>query len=135
MVRGLLEQDLAVLPMGGTAVCASVHMPGLLGWPAPVKLLLDMPTLTSIFSGNISNWSHPDLRRLNPNVAALLPNVPIVRVARADSSGTSEAFIAALHASADGTTSFTAGDGDKQVDWERSSVPYDHDPGSYHGYA
>jgi phosphate transport system substrate-binding protein len=48
-------------------------------------LKLDGPTLAGIFLGKITNWDNSAIAALNPNVK--LPNLPIVAVHRADSSG------------------------------------------------
>ena len=57
--------DLTVLPIAATAVCASVHMPALIGTALSafkIELLLDMPTLADVFSGNISSWRDERIR-------------------------------------------------------------------------
>ncbi len=48
-------------------------------------LKLDGPTLAGIFLGKITNWDDSAIAALNPKVT--LPNLPIVAVHRADSSG------------------------------------------------
>jgi phosphate transport system substrate-binding protein len=48
-------------------------------------LKLDGPTLAGIFLGKITNWNNSAIAALNPHVT--LPNLPIVAVHRADSSG------------------------------------------------
>jgi phosphate transport system substrate-binding protein len=64
--------------LGGVAI--SYNVPG-----APQGLKLDGPTLAGIFLGTITNWNNAAIATLNP--AAALPNLPIVAVHRADSSG------------------------------------------------
>jgi phosphate transport system substrate-binding protein len=48
-------------------------------------LKLDGPTLAGIFLGKITNWNNSAIAALNPHVT--LPDLPIVAVHRADSSG------------------------------------------------
>jgi phosphate transport system substrate-binding protein len=48
-------------------------------------LKLDGPTLAGIFLGKITNWDNPAITALNPGLK--LPNLAIVAVHRADSSG------------------------------------------------
>jgi phosphate transport system substrate-binding protein len=48
-------------------------------------LKLDGPTLAGIFLGKITNWDNSAITALNPTLK--LPNLPIVAVHRADSSG------------------------------------------------
>ncbi len=57
---------------------------------SPGQLVLDGPTLAGIFLGNISNWSDPAIKKLNPGVT--LPNQTIVTVHRSDGSGTTFNF-------------------------------------------
>ncbi|MGH2406664.1 MAG: phosphate ABC transporter substrate-binding protein PstS [Candidatus Limnocylindrales bacterium] len=53
-------------------------------------LIIDGPTLASIFLGKISNWNDAALAALNPGVT--LPDKPIVVVHRSDGSGTTFIF-------------------------------------------
>ena len=53
-------------------------------------LVLDGPTLASIFLGAIAKWDDPAIKKLNPN--AKLPSDPIVVVHRSDGSGTTFIF-------------------------------------------
>jgi phosphate transport system substrate-binding protein len=64
--------------LGGVAI--SYNLPG-----APKTLNLDGPTLAGIFDGTITKWNDPQIA----SVAGVsnLPNLPIVAVHRADSSG------------------------------------------------
>jgi phosphate transport system substrate-binding protein len=57
---------------------------------APGTIVLDGPTLASIYLGTIANWSDPAIKRLNPQVN--LPNQPIITVHRSDASGTTFIF-------------------------------------------
>lgn len=64
--------------LGGVAV--SYNIPGVTG-----QLKLDAPTLAGIFDGTITNWDAPQISAISGNPH--LPNLPIVAVHRADSSG------------------------------------------------
>jgi phosphate transport system substrate-binding protein len=64
--------------LGGVAL--SYNVPGL-----KTGLKLDGSTLAGIFLGKITNWDNSAIAALNPKIT--LPNLPIVAVHRADSSG------------------------------------------------
>ena len=64
--------------LGGVAV--SYNLPGV-----ATGLNLDGPTLAGIFDGSITRWSDPRIAAVSGN--SHLPNIPIVAVHRADSSG------------------------------------------------
>lgn len=66
--------------LGGVAI--SVNLPGL-----KKRLDLDGPTLAGIFEGTITNWDSPQLASVTG--ISNLPNLPIIPVHRADSSGPS----------------------------------------------
>ena len=51
-------------------------------------ITLDRQTLSRIFLGDITNWSHPHITRLNPSI--MLPDETIHVVVRDDNSGTTE---------------------------------------------
>lgn len=53
-------------------------------------LVLDGKTLAGIFEGTITKWNHPDIVSLNPG--KVLPDMNIIKIVRADGSGTSEIF-------------------------------------------
>ena len=57
---------------------------------APGALVLDGPTLTKIFLGEVQTWDDPAIKRLNPQ--AKLPSDAIVIVHRSDGSGTTFIF-------------------------------------------
>jgi len=63
-------------------------------------LTLDGPTLVRIYQANITHWNDPAVQALNPNLT--LPGLPIVLMARSDSSGSSDIFTTALAAFSDG---------------------------------
>lgn len=52
----------------------------------PGELLLDGPTLASIYLGQIKKWNDPAIQKLNPKL--ILPTIPIIVIHRADGSGT-----------------------------------------------
>ncbi|MGH7747770.1 MAG: phosphate ABC transporter substrate-binding protein PstS, partial [Candidatus Dormibacteria bacterium] len=64
--------------LGGVAI--SYNLPGV-----ATGLHLDAPTLAEIFDGTITKWNDPRLAQATGNNS--LPNLPIVAVHRADSSG------------------------------------------------
>ena len=64
--------------LGGVAI--SYNVPG-----APKNLKLDGPTLAGIFQGTIKNWNAPQIAQVSG--VSNLPNLPIIAVHRADSSG------------------------------------------------
>jgi phosphate transport system substrate-binding protein len=61
---------------------------------APGQLVLDGPTLASIFLGKIAKWNDPAIKRLNP--ALTLPATFIAPVQRSDGSGTTFIFTSYL---------------------------------------
>jgi phosphate transport system substrate-binding protein len=63
-----------------------VNVPGI----KPGELKLSGAVLAAIFGGRITNWSDREIQALNPSLA--LPNVAIMRIVRADASGTTAGF-------------------------------------------
>src|SRR5208337_790877 len=57
---------------------------------APGSLLLDGPTLASIYLGEIPKWDDPRIKKLNPKLA--LPSMAIAPIYRSDGSGTNFLF-------------------------------------------
>lgn len=72
------------LPTCSGAVVLAYHLPG------DPQLRLTEEVIADIFMRNISNWSDPRIRKLNPDVS--LPNLEIVVLHRSDSSGTTFVF-------------------------------------------
>lgn len=75
---------------GGTILQIPVDLGGValsynLGSATPKGLKLDGPTLAGVFLGTITKWDAPQITALNPGVK--LPDLTIVPVHRADSSG------------------------------------------------
>ncbi len=56
----------------------------------PGQMVLDGPTLASIYLGEISKWNDPAIKKLNPTLN--LPDQLIVTVHRSDASGTTFIF-------------------------------------------
>jgi phosphate transport system substrate-binding protein len=76
-----------------------LQFPAIIGGAVPVvtvrgvtagELLLDGPTIASIYLGEITMWNDPRIRKLNPRVS--LPATAIAPVYRADGSGTNFLF-------------------------------------------
>jgi hypothetical protein len=44
------------------------------------KLVFDLPTVADVMLGTVDNWNHSAIRALNPTLAHLLPNQPILVV-------------------------------------------------------
>ena len=63
-----------------------VNLPGV----KPGQLVLDGPTLASIYMGKIKSWNDPAIKKLNPS--ANLPGTAIAVVHRSDGSGTTFNF-------------------------------------------
>ncbi|MGA8706953.1 MAG: phosphate ABC transporter substrate-binding protein PstS [Steroidobacteraceae bacterium] len=63
-----------------------VNIPGV----KPGDLVLDGPTLASIYQGEISRWNDPAIKKLNPSLN--LPKLDIAPVYRSDGSGTNFLF-------------------------------------------
>lgn len=104
-------KDLQMYPMIAGAVVAIYNIEGLAA-DAPA-LVLDRPTLVGIYNATVKKWNDPAILKLNPDLAAKLPDKPITAVHRSDGSGTTEIFTNALKSfSAD----WTAGAG-ASVEW------------------
>lgn len=82
----LTRAKLVQFPILFIAVVPVANLPGVKSG----ELMLDGPTLADIYLGRLTRWNAPAIARLNP--AAKLPNLPIVVVHRADSSGTTFQF-------------------------------------------
>ncbi|HTP39547.1 MAG TPA: phosphate ABC transporter substrate-binding protein PstS [Steroidobacteraceae bacterium] len=82
----LKEAGLVQWPMIIGGVVPVVNVPGLKAG----QLVLDGPTLASIYLGEISNWNDAKIKALNPKLT--LPNLAIAPVYRSDGSGTNFLF-------------------------------------------
>jgi phosphate transport system substrate-binding protein len=78
------------LPMAAGAIVVVYNLEGV------PELTLSRDALVGIFSGTVASWNDPVIAATNPN--ATLPDMPIVVVARADTSGTSYKFTRHLSA-------------------------------------
>ncbi len=81
----LAKDNLVLFPTAITGVAPVVNLP-----KTDKALVLDGATLAGIFLGDIERWDAPEIRALNPGLN--LPAKPIVRIVRADSSGTTYNF-------------------------------------------
>jgi phosphate transport system substrate-binding protein len=84
--QALARHRLVQIPMLVGGVVPVVNLPGLEKQP----LRLDGPLLADIFAGKVRRWDDARLAQLNPGLA--LPDRAILRVVRADKSGTTEGF-------------------------------------------
>ncbi len=72
------------IPTCSGAVVVAYNLPGV------KQIKLTPSVLASIFLGQIKNWNHPALKKLNPGVR--FPNKEITVVHRSDGSGTTNMF-------------------------------------------
>jgi phosphate transport system substrate-binding protein len=84
--KELDETGLAQFPMVMGGIVPVVHIDGV----KPGDLVLDGPTLASIFLGKIKKWDDAAIKKLNPG--AKLPSAAIAVVHRSDGSGTTYNF-------------------------------------------
>ncbi|HVN41807.1 MAG TPA: phosphate ABC transporter substrate-binding protein PstS, partial [Steroidobacteraceae bacterium] len=78
----LKASNLVQFPMIIGGVVPVVNVPGV----KPGALVLDGPTLASIYMGEIAKWNDAKIKALNPKLA--LPDLAIAPVFRSDGSGT-----------------------------------------------
>jgi phosphate transport system substrate-binding protein len=78
------KKDIVMLPTCLGAVAVAYNL------PANPSLQLTPQLVAKIFVGEITNWSDPRLKKINPEV--ILPNYRIIVNHRSDRSGTSEIF-------------------------------------------
>jgi phosphate transport system substrate-binding protein len=84
--KDLEKYGLVQFPMVMGGIVPVVNLEGV----KPGDLVIDGPTLASIFLGNIKYWDDAALKKLNPN--AKLPHQAIAIVHRSDGSGTTYNF-------------------------------------------
>jgi phosphate transport system substrate-binding protein len=82
----LKEAGLVQFPMIIGGVVPAVNIKGV----QPGQLVLDGPTVAAIYLGDITKWSDPRIKKLNPKLA--LPDTAIAPVYRSDGSGTNFLF-------------------------------------------
>jgi phosphate transport system substrate-binding protein len=80
------QSGLVQFPATIGVVVPVVNIPGV----KPGDLILDGPTLASIYLGDIKQWNDPRIARLNPGL--VLPKTYIAPVYRSDGSGTNFLF-------------------------------------------
>jgi phosphate transport system substrate-binding protein len=85
--------DTLMLPVTGGCVTVAYNVPGLHG------LKLTRRAYAGIFAGTIDRWNAPEIAAANPGL--VLPDLPIARIVRLDSSGTTFAFSSHLAAISD----------------------------------
>jgi phosphate transport system substrate-binding protein len=84
--KDLEKYGLVQFPMVMGGIVPVINLEGV----KPGDLVIDGPTLASIFLGNIKYWDDAALKKLNPN--AKLPHQAIAIVHRSDGSGTTYNF-------------------------------------------
>lgn len=87
---GKVSGGVIQVPMAGGGIVAVYHLDGV------PELKLSRDALAGIASGRVARWNDPALAATNPDVA--LPDLPIIVVARSDSSGTTYKFTRYLSA-------------------------------------
>lgn len=104
-----------------TAVCAGQEAIDLPVYISPLAVIYNLPgldtakthiTMTSdviadIFNGTITRWNDARIKKLNPALAAKLPDLAITPVWRSDKSGTTNSFQEYLHQAAPAQWKFT----------------------------
>jgi phosphate transport system substrate-binding protein len=102
-----------MIPVTGGCVAQAYHLPDLKG-----QLRLSRTTYAAIFLGEVNRWNDARIVATNPGVT--LPDLPIGRVVRQDSSGTTFAFASHL-AAIDGKWrgQFRPA---TQIDWPRQAI-------------
>jgi phosphate transport system substrate-binding protein len=103
---GLMNVALAV-----SAQQVNYNLPGI------HNLKLDGTVLAQIYSGKITHWNDPALKALNPGVA--LPNMKIITLHRAESSG--DTFLFTSYMNAQDPSAWQAANVNTTVNWP--SVP------------
>jgi phosphate transport system substrate-binding protein len=91
-------KDLQVIPFMAAPIVIVYNFPEN-GTANSPPLLLDRETLVDIFNGNIVRWNDRRLQLVNPYMT--LPDQPITRVVRSDSSGDSYILTSALSSFSD----------------------------------
>lgn len=85
-LKWLNDHKLVQFPMVMGGIVAIFNIPGV----ETGKLVLDGPTLSAIFQGDIKKWNDPKIAKLNKGVK--LPDLAITVVHRSDGSGTTYNF-------------------------------------------
>ena len=82
----LKQNGLVQWPQIIGGVVPVVNIPGI----KPGDMVLDGPTVASIYLGEISRWNDPAIKKLNPTLS--LPKLDIAPIYRSDGSGTNFLF-------------------------------------------
>lgn len=85
------------IPLMVSAIVPIVRIPGV----RDNSLVLDAATLRKIMTGDIPNWGHKDVYRLNPKVIDRDLDLPTTRVVRADGAAATYGMLAYLQQFAD----------------------------------
>jgi phosphate transport system substrate-binding protein len=85
--------------------------------PGVKNLSLNGPVLAQIYTGKITNWNDPAIKKLNPGVS--LPNLKIIPLHRAESSG--DTFLFTSYMNAQDPSGWQASNVNTTVSWP--SVP------------
>jgi phosphate transport system substrate-binding protein len=87
------------IPNVGGAITAPINLKNAkTGRTLGSSIQLKQVTLAKIFSGAISTWNHPEIKKDNPRIAAALPATPITISYRSDASGTTNNLLQYLNA-------------------------------------
>ncbi|RRD58731.1 phosphate ABC transporter substrate-binding protein PstS [Comamonadaceae bacterium OH2545_COT-014] len=84
--KALADAKLVQFPTVVGGIVPVVNLPGV----ASGALRLDGPVLADLFTGRITHWNDVRIAALNPQLR--LPALPVVRVVRADASGSTATF-------------------------------------------
>jgi ABC-type phosphate transport system substrate-binding protein len=70
-----LVPDAVAVPMMSYGIVFAYNLPGLLDQPA---LVLDFATVADIYMGRVASWNDSRIAALNPSIAHLLPDEPLI---------------------------------------------------------
>jgi phosphate transport system substrate-binding protein len=91
--------DWEYIPAIGGAITTPINLKNAkTGRTLGSSIQLKQVTLAKIFSGNIKNWNHPEIKKDNPRIATSLPATAITVSYRSDASGTTNNFLQYLNA-------------------------------------
>ncbi|XP_062591697.1 atrial natriuretic peptide receptor 2-like [Saccostrea cucullata] len=116
--------DLVEFPTMAGAIVMGYNLPNF----GSNKLNLSLQQLVGIYNGTYTSWSDATFTTNNPN--GIFPNSPIIVIARADKSGSTELFTSALSAvdqnwnSTYGTFSRGINDSGSPYHWNPNAITY-----------
>ncbi|MBV1775211.1 phosphate ABC transporter substrate-binding protein PstS [Burkholderiaceae bacterium DAT-1] len=90
----LEEKGLRQYPVAMGGIVPVVNLPGI----GSGKLKLNADVLGKIYLGHIQRWRDPAILSINPELAAIMPDLPITPVRRNESSGSTFVFSYYLNA-------------------------------------